>query len=160
MGLYGEDVEICVLLNIGPGIPADRDCQELDAMSLSPISRLARRISWSSSRGSVLRQVLMSTGAGDPELAEKESALISPSAMALKLECWRREDLRDRLERLYGSSGGEIYHHLGPAYSAELASLNDVNALGQSRHESADLRKQAEAEAQDMVRRVWVNAAS
>ena len=59
---------------------------------------------------------------------------------------------------MYGPSGATRYQHLGPAYSAESASLNNVEALGQSRLESDDLKKRAMVEAQDMVGRVWVDA--
>ncbi|KAJ9611424.1 hypothetical protein H2200_004608 [Cladophialophora chaetospira] len=162
IGLFGENVEISVLLNIGPGIPSDEDYQELDMMSLTPVSRLARRFSWSSSTGSVLKQKLLCIGLSRQEPGGKGDAdrtSLSLSEMALQLEHQRREEIEARLEHMYGHGGRDRYQHLGPAYSAETASLNDVNALGQSRSQTAELKKRAVIEAQDMVARghVWVD---
>ncbi|OCT47442.1 hypothetical protein CLCR_03569 [Cladophialophora carrionii] len=157
--LYGREVEISILLNIGPGIPADKDCQELDLMALDPISRLVRRFSWTSGRRLSLRQKLLSIGMPQPTI-EKGPRLTSPSEKALRLEGRRREDIRATLEETYGPSGAERYHHLGPAYSAEQASLNDVHALRLPRGDFDDLKKQSIAEAEGMVRKVWVNAAA
>ncbi|ETI29488.1 hypothetical protein G647_01941 [Cladophialophora carrionii CBS 160.54] len=157
--LYGREVEISILLNIGPGIPADKDCQELDLMALDPISRLVRRFSWTSGRRLSLRQKLLSIGMPQPTI-EKGPGLTSPSEKALRLEGRRREDIRATLEETYGPSGAERYHHLGPAYSAEQASLNDVHALRLPRGDFDDLKKQSIAEAEGMVRKVWFNAAA
>ncbi|EXJ59672.1 hypothetical protein A1O7_03818 [Cladophialophora yegresii CBS 114405] len=155
--LYGREVEISILLNIGPGIPADKDCQELDLMALDPISRLVGRFTWPSGRRLSLRQRLLSIGMPQPT-SKKDSELTSPSEKALRLEDRRREDIKATPEETYGSSGAERYHHLGPAYSAEQASLNDVHALRLPRGDFDGLKQQSIAEAEDMVRKVWVDA--
>jgi hypothetical protein len=157
--LYGQEVEISILLNIGPGIPADKDCQELDLMSLDPISRLVRRFSWPSARRLSLRQKLLSIGISQ-QTFEKGSEPASPSEKALRLEGRRREDIKATLEDTFGPSGPERYHHLGPAYSAEQASLNDVHALRAPGADFEDLKKQSIAEAEGMVRKAWIDAAA
>jgi hypothetical protein len=159
-GLYGPGLEISVLLNIGPGIPAENDCKELDLRSLGPISRLARRFSWPSGVTLSLKQKLLFTGTGQDGSSEKLSKVESPSATALELESERKGHIKARLEELYGPSGLERYHHLGPAYSPVHASLNDVHAIRLLRSESSHLKKQMKFEAESMVRRAWVSAAA
>ncbi|EXJ67176.1 uncharacterized protein A1O5_09823 [Cladophialophora psammophila CBS 110553] len=157
--LYGEDLEISVLLNIGPGIPADKDCEELDLMSLGPISRLARKFSWPLGRRLSLRQKLLFVEEDD-ETTQRGSKLTSPSETALKLESQRREDVRARLQRMYGAPGADKYHHLGPAYSSARASLNDVQAIRLPQSGLSDMKEQSKAEAEGIVRQVWVGAAA
>ena len=159
IGLYGRGANISLLLNIGPGIPADKDCQELDLMSLGPISRLARSFSWTSGRRLSLKQRLLSTD-GNKETAVNGSKLTSPSETAVRLEGRQREDIRARLLQMYGTSGAEKYHHLGPPYSAERASLNDVLAIRFSSPGVSDRKKQCTAEAETVVRQIWVTAAA
>ncbi|KIX07611.1 uncharacterized protein Z518_02264 [Rhinocladiella mackenziei CBS 650.93] len=125
-GLYGQNVDISVLLNIGPGIPSQRDCEELDLMCVGPMIRLTRKFSWPKGRHFSIKQRLL----GQSESQDEEtSKLTSPSEIALKLNEQRRLDICARLRELYGDSGSERYHHLGPDYSMEGASLNDVHAI-------------------------------
>ncbi|OAP58834.1 hypothetical protein AYL99_06131 [Fonsecaea erecta] len=157
--IYGRNVEISVLLNIGPGIPADKDCEELDLMSLGPISRLTRKFSWPLGRRLSLKQPLL-FAEGGLEAMQKNLNLTSPSETALRLESQRREDIRARFKRMYGTPGADKYHHIGPAYSSERASLNDVHAINLPQSELADQKQRSRIAAEDIVKQVWVGAAA
>ncbi|KIX92306.1 uncharacterized protein Z520_12052 [Fonsecaea multimorphosa CBS 102226] len=158
--IYGTDVEISVLLNIGPGIPVDKDCEELDLMSLGPISRLTRKFSWPLGRRLSLKQKLPFAEKSLEAAQEDLKLTTSPSETALRLESQRREDIRARLGRMYGTPGADKYHHLGPAYSVERASLNDVHAIRRPQSGSGGLKEQRKIEAENVVRQVWVGAAA
>ncbi|KAK5555249.1 hypothetical protein LTR46_006879 [Exophiala xenobiotica] len=132
LGLYGSDVEISVLLNIGPGIPSEGDCRELDLMSTGPMARLTRKFSWPRRREN------------QEELEQSTSSLSSTSESALRVDRQRRMDIKARLKELYGESGPEKYHHLGPDYSLEKASLNDVRAIRLFRAQSNESQESAE----------------
>ena len=152
INLYGRNIEISVLLNIGPGRPADKDCQELDLMTLGTIGRLVRRFIWPLGRRPSLKQKLSITSTSREEPAGPNHEIGSPSVKALVLETSRRKDIRTRLEKLYGPSAVDKYHHLGPDYSVERASLNDVHALRLPQIDSVHLKKQCKDEAESMVR--------
>lgn len=159
--LYGSQLEISVLLNVGPGIPSDNDCQELDLMCQGTMSRLSRKFSWPSGRRLSFRSKdpYTSSSSGQ-DSAEKGSRLTSASETALRLESQRREDIRARLEQMYGPSGAAKYHHLGPEYSADRASLNDVYAIGLAQSDFKELKNQSVVEAESVVREIWVRAAA
>jgi hypothetical protein len=145
IGLYGSDAEVSVLLNIGPGIPSEEDCRELDLMSTGPMARLTRKFSWPRRRES------------QEELEQSISSLSSTSESALRLDRQRRMDIKARLKELYGEPGPEKYHHLGPDYSMEKASLNDVRAIRLFRTQSNESQESAD-EIDGAVRQFWVNA--
>lgn len=169
-GIYGTDVPISVLLNIGPGIPSERDRQELEEMSISSMTRLARKFSWppKGRRLSRIGRLLSNTSDGQDtssSASDEQSTHSSSSGMVLKLEGQRRDDIKQRLEEVYGESGPEKYHHLGPKYSVDKSSLNDVHALCSTRTsnrqpESNELRLAMQAEAESMVKQHWVGAAA
>lgn len=154
-GQNGQQVDISVLLNIGPGIPSKKDFEELDMMSLGPMRRLTRKFSWPMSSRLSLKPKLFFFGG--EETAEGDTKLTSPSESALRLESQRRLDVRTRLQDLFGETGAEKYHHLGPDYSVEKASLNDVHAIRLPRPNSDALRQQSIAEAEGVVRQFWVD---
>jgi len=153
--LYGRDVEISVLLNIGPGIPSETDCKELDMMSISAMARLTRKFSFGRRRQLSLKQKRLSETESKDELAQPCSKLTSPSETALRMECQRRVDIRARLKELYGESGPDKYHHLGPDYSVEKASLNDVHAI---RLPAARSMQESAVKVEGAVSQYWVNA--
>jgi len=172
-GICGTDVPISVLLNIGPGIPSERDRQELEEMSISSITRLARKFSWppKGRRLSMIGRLLSPSGTSvgqdtSSSANDEQSTHSRSSGTVLKLEGQRRDDIKQRLEELYGESGPEKYHHLGPQYSIDKSSLNDVHALCSARTsnngqpESNELRLAMQAEAESMVKQHWVGAAA
>lgn len=159
VALYGNHLEVSVLLNVGPGIPSDNDCQELDLMCQGTISRLSRKFSWPSGRRLSFRSKDPYASSGQ-DSGEKGSRSTSASETALRLESQRREDIRLRLEQMYGPSGAAKYHHLGPEYSADWASLNDVHAISLAQSEFKELKNQSLVEAESVVRQVWVRAAA
>jgi hypothetical protein len=156
--LYGRGVEISVLLNIGPGIPSEQDCIELDLMSVSPMALLTRKFSWPKRKPASLKQGLPGDIESQEDLMEAGSRLSSPSESALRVECQRRLDIRARLKELYGDSGPDKYHHLGPNYSLEKASLNDVHAICRPQRVSTDSRSDDAGEVAGVVEQYWVNA--
>ena len=160
IGLYGRDLQISVLLNIGPGIPADKDCKELDSMSLGPIGRLARKFSWPASLRTSFGEKSPHGRVGRERLVRNISKGLSPSATALELESKRKGLIKDRLREMYGARGVERYHHLGPEYSPERASLNDVHALCRPRSGTNRQKEQIRSQAQGMVRAGWVDVVS
>ncbi|KIW11135.1 hypothetical protein PV08_10435 [Exophiala spinifera] len=149
-GLYGSDAKISILLNVGPGIPPEEDCRELDEMSTGPVERLARKFSWPK------RKQEGEDGTRE-ELEESTSSLSSTSERALRLDRQTRLDVKVRLKELYGAAGPQIYHHLGPDYSLEKASLNDVRAIRLFRSQSSELQASTE-EIEGTVKQFWVNA--
>ncbi len=151
-GLYGPDADVSVLLNIGPGIPSEEDCRELDLMSTGPMARLTRKFSWPRRR-----QKPEGERESQEELEQSTSSLSSSSESALRLDRQRRMDIKARLKELYGEPGPEKYHHLGPDYSLEKASLNDVRAIRLFRSQSNESQESAE-EIDGAVRQFWVNA--
>ncbi|KAI1609601.1 hypothetical protein EDD37DRAFT_654558 [Exophiala viscosa] len=154
--VYGPDVEISVLLNIGPGIPSEQDCKTLDSMSIGPIARLTRKFSWPGRKEASLKGKKPVDNDSQNEVQQHDSTPSTPSESALRLECQRRLDIRDRLKGLYGDSGAEKYHHLGPDYSLEKASLNDVHAIRLFRTRSRESQGRA-AEIGGAVSQYWVN---
>ncbi|KAK4942544.1 hypothetical protein LTR10_017673 [Elasticomyces elasticus] len=156
LALHGPNVEISVLLNIGPGIPSEQDCRTLDSMSIGPISRLARKFSWPGRKEASLKEKLSKNKNSQNEVHHHDSTPSTPSESALRLECQRRLDIRDRLKALYGDSGSDKYHHLGPDYSLEKASLNDVHAIRLFRTRSRESQSSA-AEIGGAVSQYWVN---
>lgn len=164
-GIYGSDVPISVLLNIGPGIPSERDRQELEEMSVSPMTRLARKFSWPP-KGRHLSMIGKFLG-NTPEdqdtrssPSDEQSTHSGSSMMGLKLEGQRRDDIKKRLQKLYGESGAEKYHHLGPDYSVDKSSLNDVQAMCNGQPRSNEFRLAMQAEAESVVKQHWVGAAA
>ncbi|KEF62567.1 uncharacterized protein A1O9_00540 [Exophiala aquamarina CBS 119918] len=170
--IYGKDVPISVLLNIGPGIPSERDRLELEEMSTSSMTRLARKFSWPPKGRHLSRigRLLSNTSDGQgttPPARDEESTHSRSSLTVLKLEGQRRDDIKQRLKELYGESGPDRYHHLGPEYSDDKASLNDVHALCRAwrsnsnrQPELNELRLAIQAEAESMVEQHWVGAAA
>jgi hypothetical protein len=159
--LYGQRVDVSVLLNIGPGIPSEGDCRELDLMALSPIGRLVKRFSWPTHKNLSLAQKLLSFGTTQSPAAEELSRAPNWSEQVVQVENQRRDDVRARLRDLYGSDGAsDRYHHLGPDFSAERASLNDVKALGVTHAKSQEQKQRSAAEVDGMVRRVWIGASA
>jgi hypothetical protein len=164
-GIYGSDVPISVLLNIGPGIPSERDRQELEEMSVSSMTRLARKFSWppKGRRLSVIGKLLSNTSEDQEtrsSASDEQSTHSSSSVTVLKLEGQRRDDIKQRLQELYGESGAEKYHHLGPDYSVDKSSLNDVQAMCSGQARSTEFRLAMQAEAESVVKRHWMGAAA
>lgn len=155
-GLYGSDSEISVLLNIGPGIPSEEDCRELDEMSTGPVERLTRKFSWPKRKQNSLSEQ-EGEDVSREELEESTSSLSSSSERALRLDRQTRVDVKARLKQLYGDAGPEKYHHLGPDYSLEKASLNDVRAIRLFRTQSSESQASSE-EIEGTVKQFWVNA--
>lgn len=156
--LYGREVEISVLLNVGPGIPSEKDCEELDMMSISTMARLTRKFSWGKRRQLSFKQKQMSEEDDQIDLFQPFSKLTSPSETALRMECRRRHDIRARLKELYGDPGPDKYHHLGPDYSVEKASLNDVHAIRLPAARSNEFRPESIVQLEGAVSQYWVNA--
>jgi len=156
LAVYGPNAEISVLLNIGPGIPSEQDCKTLDSMSVGPIARLTRKFSWPGRKEASQKEKLPVVNDSQDEVQQQDSTPSTPSESALRLECQRRLDIRDRLKALYGHSGCEKYHHLGPDYSLEKASLNDVHAIRLFRTRSRESQGSA-AEIGGAVSQYWVN---
>ncbi|KAL6252478.1 hypothetical protein RBB50_000197 [Rhinocladiella similis] len=155
-GLYGPDAEISVLLNIGPGIPSEEDCRELDQMSTGPVERLTRKFSWPKRMQNSLSEQEREDVTRE-DLEESTSSLSSSSERALRLDRQTRLDVKARLKELYGDAGPEKYHHLGPDYSLEKASLNDVRAIRLFRTQSSESQASSE-EIEGTVKQFWVNA--
>lgn len=151
--LYGPNTQISVLLNIGPGIPSEQDCKTLNSMSAGPLARLTRKFSWPGKRQVSAKEKVP---VDDESQNEHDSSPSTPSESALRLECQRRLDICDRLKALYGDSGPDKYHHLGPDYSLEKASLNDVRAIRLLRAQSDESQGSAGG-IEGAVSRYWVN---
>lgn len=160
-GHYGPNIDISLVLNIGPGIPAEKDIEELDTMSLGAMSRLTRKFSWPIGKHFSARPRFLFLGE-DEETAEAEPpsiSNISSSELALRLEHQSRVDIRARLREIHGGSGADKYCHLGPDYSEAGASLNDVQAICRARSQTSEVQQQQSmAEAETVARQYWVDA--
>ena len=158
LGIFGTDVQMSVLLNIGPGIPSEKDRLTLEEMSISPMRRLTRNFSWPASvrRLSIVENLWgCATEAQDDSLKQR-SNLSCDSETALRLESQSRNDIRERLHEFYGESGAERYHHLGPDFSVDDSSLNDVQAMRTLRHRPHETQMAIEAEVEVVARQHWV----
>lgn len=164
-GIYGSEVPISVLLNIGPGIPSERDRQELEANSIGSITRLAKKFSWppKSGRFSLMGKLLTNTSREQDIRSSnrvENSNHRTPGGTVWKVESQKREDIKTRLQELYGQSGAEKYIHLGPDYSGDKSLLNDVHALCSQKARSIESRLAMQAGAESVVKHHWVGGAA
>jgi hypothetical protein len=152
IALYGKDVQISLILNIGPGIPDVDALQEIETSAGTPLTRLARKLSWHAGKRRPARRKTLQKEAQDTTDQPGDMT----ESVAVELED-RKQAIKNKLVQMYGPSAGDRYHHLGPARSAEWTGLNDVVNICGPQEESDQFREQQVAEAEAFVKRAWVD---
>lgn len=95
-----------------------------------------------------------------PSDSDERPKYSTSSGTILKRERQRRDDIKHRLQELYGQSGAEKYHHLEPEYSVDQSPLNDVDAMCSHQQRSVEFRPAMQAETEVVVKQHWVERAA
>lgn len=149
--IFGSEVPLSLILNVGPSIANESDLQQLKASSSTRVIRIARKFSWPKIAGRPItnnpltRENLSAVGSN---LTFQERANTSSSLAASDTEKRLRTGIKERLMREYKDQQGDrLYHRLGPvgSFAPERLSLNDVSEINLSHAEVETFRKSDEA---------------